>query len=129
MGKNYISKDISLRDESILIEKNISEFDDILTKVTKLNQNNTDFVINFHGYSNSFFYFTITNSGIDTEGKFNLSESFNKSFYILNIKDMNSFFEVPSSPESFLNLGNQYREKYLKYKQKYMKLKQELNLI
>jgi hypothetical protein len=95
LGKNYISKDISLRDESILIEKNISEFDDILTKVTKLNQNNTDFVINFHGYSNSFFYFTITNSGIDAEGKFNLVESFNKSFYILNIKDMNSFFEVP----------------------------------
>jgi len=165
LGKNYISKDEStIIDESILIEKNISEFDDILTKVTKLNQNNTDFVINFHGYSNSFFYFTITNSGIDTEGKFNLFESFNKSFYILNIKDMNSFFEVPSlshqsssvkgtqdslksssvkgtklppksndnskpSPESFLNLGNQYKQKYLKYKQKYMKLKQELNLI
>lgn len=101
LGTHYKSLDFT--STTISFDKNISEFDDILIKITKLNSNNKEFEINFHGYSNNFFYFTITNSGTDATGeKFNIFESFNKSFYILNINDMNNFFQEPT-PTSILS--------------------------
>jgi hypothetical protein len=102
-----------------------TKYQNLLTKIYKINDStNTDkykeFEINFHGIHESKYFFTVTNTGYDSNGTFNLFESFNKSFFILSEKDFEEFTGITTLT------GNSYREKYLKYKNKYLLLKNNL---